>query len=67
MTTETLHAEFVDLEQAALAEADRKFGDVHGDSADWSPLEIKQYVGLISRVHSVFHPEHDQNSMGRAA
>lgn len=46
---------FVDLEQAAIAEADRKFGDVHGDAADWSPQETVQYVHLIERVHHVFH------------
>lgn len=50
-----LEQAFVDLEQAAIAEADRKFGDVHGDAAEWSPLEEVQYVRLIERVHTVFH------------
>lgn len=52
-----LNAEFADLEQNALAEADRKFGDVHGDPGDWSPLEEIRYVQLIERVHHLFHPE----------
>ncbi|WUH94614.1 hypothetical protein OG900_33665 [Streptomyces sp. NBC_00433] len=51
----TVEQAFVDLEQSALAEADRKFGDVHGDAAEWSPLEEIQYVRLIERVHGVFH------------
>lgn len=57
MTVETLSAEFAGLEQAALAEAERKFGDVHGEAEDWSSLEEIQYVRLITRVHHVFHPE----------
>lgn len=56
MTPQTLERDFVDLEQCAIAAADRKFADVHGDQADWSPQEQDSYVGLIARVHAVFHP-----------
>lgn len=52
-----LAAEFADLEQRAIAEADRKFSDVHGDAADWSSLEEIRYVRLIERVHGVFHAD----------
>jgi hypothetical protein len=62
-----LAAEFADLEERAIAEADRKFGDVHGPAADWSPLEEVAYVRLIERVHRIFHPELTQAAMGRAA
>lgn len=59
-----LAAELADLEQAALAEADRKFHDVHGQVAEWSPLEQVAYVRLIERVHHVFHPEQAQQQSG---
>jgi hypothetical protein len=55
-----LEAEFADLEQNALAEADRKFDDVHGPATEWSPLEEIGYVLLIERVHRVFHPDQAQ-------
>lgn len=62
MTAETLNAEFADLEQNALAEADRKFGDLHGDPDNWSPLEEAKLVKLVELVHRVFH--HDQAQAG---
>jgi hypothetical protein len=60
MTAETLTAEFAGLERAALAEADRKFGDLHGDPDDWSSLEEAKLVKLVERVHRVFHPDQAQ-------
>lgn len=57
MSPKTLERDFVDLEQAALAEADRKFADVHGPAAEWSGPEEVSYLKLIVKVHAVFHPE----------
>lgn len=50
-----LAAEMRDLEQAALAEADRKFRDINGPEDDWSDLLRAKYVRLITKVHAVFH------------
>lgn len=60
MSPVSLAAEFADLEQDALAEADRKFGDIHGSPDAWSPLEEIQYVRLLQRVHHAFHPDDDE-------
>jgi hypothetical protein len=57
LVPQAVERDFVDLEQAAIAEADRKFGDVHGPAPKWSPQEEVQYVRLITRVHHVFHPK----------
>lgn len=53
--TPQLAAEMADAETNAVAEADRKFYDIHGPAADWSPQEEVAYVRLIERVHAVFH------------
>jgi hypothetical protein len=67
MTSATLHAEFAELEQAALVEADRKFGDIHGDEHEWSDLEWDQYEHVRATVHKAFHQEPAQPETGAAA
>ena len=62
-----LAAEMADLEQAAVAEADRKFHDLHGAEADWSLLAQRKYVGLIAMVHDVFHADDTERGEHRAA
>lgn len=55
MTPQLLAQEFADAEQAALAEADRKFQDIHGPDDQWSDQEDAAYRRLLDRVHAVFH------------
>lgn len=51
-----LAAEWADREQAALAEADRKYHDIHGDDeTEWSALERGSYLDLIATIHGWFH------------
>lgn len=53
--TPQLAAELADTEQRALAEADRKFHDLHGDDeSEWSPLERRSYLALIATIHGWF-------------
>ena len=57
MSPHLLAREWDRLERAALAEADRKFTDVHDKPALWSPLEEVAYVRLIERIHRLFRTD----------
>ena len=57
MNAPELNAEFVDLEQTALAEADRHFGDIHGTPDQWSEPEWATYEHLLNRIRGMFHAD----------
>lgn len=56
MSPRELAAEWADLETRAVAEADRKFHNVHGPEDEWSDGEQAAYVGLIAKVERLFRP-----------
>jgi hypothetical protein len=54
MTPLLLAAEMADLEVRAVAEAERKFNDIHGGEADWSAREWDSYDRLMTKVQFLF-------------